>query len=351
MTRSALVVGAGIGGLCTAIGLDRAGWQVRIVERWPHVVAAGAGLGVWPDAQVALDDLGVGDEFRAHAIDFGPVALYTAGGRRLVVLPTRRMEKKSGRPVRILSRSDLMDVLLAASAGIEIRTGVDVRDLGDFASVADLVIGADGLRSAVRETCFGSTSVARDTGLVGWRGAAAGETNGYGETWGEGSLFGVTRLAPGQTNWYAAVPTPNGHIESFDVLRQRFEHWRAPIPDVLANTDADVLRNPIHDLHPALPSFTRGNVALLGDAAHAMTPSLGRGACEAILDAAALVRALRDVRESSDLAGALARYDRERRRPTQRAAARSWRATRIATATSWTGARNTLVKTAAPFIH
>jgi 2-polyprenyl-6-methoxyphenol hydroxylase-like FAD-dependent oxidoreductase len=67
MKGYATIAGAGVGGLCTAIGLARGGWTVTVLERWPEVVGTGAGLGVWPDAQAALDDLGVGEAFSKRA--------------------------------------------------------------------------------------------------------------------------------------------------------------------------------------------------------------------------------------------------------------------------------------------
>ena len=106
-------------------------------------------------------------------------------------------------------------------------------------------------------------------------------------------------------------------------MRGRFAGWRDPIPTILAAADPDdVLRNPIYDLHPPLRSFVLGPVALLGDAAHAMTPNLGRGACEAIRDAVSMVTHLTG---GADVETALRGYDAERRKTAQRYAVRSRR--------------------------
>lgn len=351
MRGSAVVVGAGIGGLCAATGLDRAGWSVTVVERWPEVVGIGAGLGIWPDAQQALDGLGVGDAFGRRAIPFGTTSLFTKDGRRLSAVPSARVERRAGRPIKILRRADLVSILLDAASSCSILTDVDVSDRPDLIVGPDVVIGADGLRSTVRRTCFPDQVAApRHTGMVAWRGSAPFELDeaAYGETWGDGALFGLTRLAQGATNWYAAVPTGRDTDLDFAQATERFLSWRSPIPSVLEGADPNqVLRHPIEDLDPHLSSYVSGRTALIGDAAHAMTPNLGRGACEAILDAAELVARLRT---ADDVPSALSNYDRVRRPPTRRGVQRSRHAMRVAT-TRHTGPRNSAVRMVSPLIH
>lgn len=119
MTRTAIVVGAGIGGLCTAIGLRQAGWAVTVLERWPSVVGAGAALGVWPEARTGLGTLGLGAAFDAHSVPVAGAAIYRPDGRALLRVPegSRRVPA-----VRLISRRALMELLVAQSSGIEIRT-------------------------------------------------------------------------------------------------------------------------------------------------------------------------------------------------------------------------------------
>ncbi len=252
--------------------------------------------------------------------------LYRPDGRALA-----RLAEGSPRSprIRLISRRRLTDLLLAAAEGIEIRTGVtaDAPALHDALANADVLIGADGLRSGVRRAFFGDRTAPRYSGMMGWRGSVGYEATDYGETWGFGQLFGYPPMEPGRTNFYAALPAAEHEPGTFTEMRARFADWHEPIPSILAAADPDdVLRNPIHDLHPALPSFVTDRVALLGDAAHAMTPNLGRGACEAISDAVALATCLTD---AHDPPAALRAYDRQRRKPAQRVAARSWRAMKV----------------------
>jgi 2-polyprenyl-6-methoxyphenol hydroxylase-like FAD-dependent oxidoreductase len=153
-----------------------------------------------------------------------------------------------------------------------------------------------------------------------------------GETWGRGGKFGLTPQADGRTNWYAMGSDLS-----------QFADWHDPIPRVLASA-TDVLRHELLFLSP-LPSYTSGRVALLGDAAHAMTPDLGQGACQAIIDGVVLAECL----AGDDVDAGLRSYDSKRRRVTQRLAARSLQLNRLARMRRFTGVRDAGLRVALAF--
>lgn len=346
MNGTAAIIGGGIGGLTCAIALNRQGWHVTVHEREADLSGAGTALGIWPSALHALDALDLGDQVRKLGQRQQAGRFQRPDGTRIAEIDVAKLERRSGDPVYLLSRPALLALLRDALPDGVLRFASPVHDLAALRQAHDLVVAADGIFSKARDELFGDRFRARHTGSTAWRGWLGGRpTDTFTETWGDGAKFGVTPQEGGRTNWFAATAAPEHAFSpgaELPALRARFGTWADPVRSVLdAIREPDILR---HDLYvvPRLPTFVRHNVALIGDAAHAMPPDLGRGACEALIDAVALADAIEATPSVTD---ALARYDRERRRPAQRLATMSSAASHL-TRTRPTWLRNAVLRLA-----
>lgn len=323
--RRAVVVGAGIAGLTAAVALRRRGWQVEILEKATEVGPAGSGLSLWPNGLRGLDTVGVGAAVREQALSATAAGMRDPSGRWLARTDVSEIRDRYGDLVMI-HRTDLFEILRGALADLPLRLGaaVDAVDItGDGVRVrhslgtseADLVLGADGINSTVRALHWPDAAPPVYAGYTAWRSITRPRTpvSSGGETIGRGERFGIAPLRNGRVYFYGSATMPAGTDSpggELTELRRRFADWHDPIPDLLAATDpATLLRHDIYEL-PRLDSYIRGPIALLGDAAHAMTPNLGQGANLAIEDA---VTAAALLDRSRDILSGLAEYDRVRR--------------------------------------
>ncbi|MFJ2738344.1 FAD-dependent oxidoreductase [Streptomyces sp. NPDC087440] len=338
--RAATIVGGGIGGLATALALHRRGWRVEVLERAPEFTEIGAGISLWPNALHALAALGLADAVRALGAVEATGGVRDLRGRWLSRTDNAEVARRFGHPLLVLHRADLLRVLAEALPADCLRPGTEVTAIRDpehrpvvehraGVSRPDLVVGADGLRSAVRRTLWPTAAGPRYAGYTAWRtvtGPLAGPPAEGAATWGRGERFGFTALPGGRMYCFATATVPEGGgspgSSPYAELLRRFGSWPDPIPALLAAVPADaVLRHDLYDL-PPLPSFVRGRVALVGDAAHAMTPNLGQGACQALEDAVTLAHCLDG---GGDAARGLRAYDLVRRPRAQAVARRSAR--------------------------
>jgi len=381
-----VVVGAGIAGLVAAASAHRAGHQVTVIERSAPGSAAGAGISLWGNALRALDVIPSAPvpvksgapttrpsaPSTAPAVSLGqlvraiggapragsPAGIRTPSGRWLVRATTGdNGELGRGSELAVVHRADLQRVLTDQVPPGTIRyqstcIGVVQRPAGatvswqgpdgEASAEADLVIAADGLRSPLRRALWPDDPGVRYAGYTSWRGITASpfELASGGETWGRGERFGCVSVRDGRVYWFATASFPAGTeagagAEHAEVLR-RFGTWHDPIPALIAATSGqDVLHHDIHDLAGPLGSFVQGGVVLVGDSAHAMTPDLGQGGCQAIEDAVTLTALLR---ASVSIPDALADYDRLRRGRTQALAARARRIGQLGQLSSWASA-------------
>ncbi|MFI7742904.1 FAD-dependent oxidoreductase [Kocuria rhizosphaericola] len=339
MHGSAVIIGAGIAGLATARGLLGAGWDVHVLERSPGLPRTGTALGMWPEAMRALDRLAVGEQVRADSVEQRGARLLRPDGTEIAHLGPERTG-------RLVPRPALLAALAEGLPPDVIAWNAPVADHGVLPA-ADLVVAADGVHSPTRATLFGVAP--RPLGTVALRGTVPGPADGTTETWGPARLFGITPHDAERTNWFASVRADvldsagSGRTDP-QLLRRLYGDWHPAVRRVLdALGDTPIDRRTLLDV-PPLPSYVSGRTVLLGDAAHGMAPNLGRGACEALIDATALVSALT---AAPDVPGALRRYDAARRRPTIRTVRLARLANGVSTARHLLPVRNVVVAAAA----
>ncbi|MGK5631780.1 FAD-dependent monooxygenase [Streptomyces sp. URMC 123] len=344
MGGSAVVVGGGIGGLAAAIGLRLIGWEVTVVERAAALADVGAGISLHANGLRALDALGVGAAVRAAARPQYTGGTRTPGGGWLARMDGAALERELGTPIvgipravlhRLLREALPPECLVIGSEVTSVDTSFPERvrvPLRDGAVDADLVVAADGVGSRLRARLFPAHPGPAYSGSTVLRAITEHPValrTDFELTWGKGAEFGHIAFADGRAEWHAVLNSPPGvrHADALAALRRRFGDWHDPIPALLDATRPEaVLHHDIHELVTPLPAFTAGRVALLGDAAHAMTPNLGQGACQALEDAAGLAAALAG---EPTVESALTRYDAERRPRSQSVARAARQAGRI----------------------
>jgi 2-polyprenyl-6-methoxyphenol hydroxylase-like FAD-dependent oxidoreductase len=325
MNDRALVVGGGIAGLAAAIGLQRAGREVVVLERAPELRGIGAGISLWPNAVHALRRLGIGDAVESAGAPADDAAFRSWRGSQLGEPITAKLPARFGAPLVIVHRARLQAVMRQALRPGTIRLGTacaSVRQDEGEASVqlsaggvedGAVVIGADGLRSCVRSALFAEAPL-RYAGITAWRGVVPLDEGlrrriSSGESFGHGSLFGIARLNDSQAYWWASARRleSDGDEPASEkaALLLAFCGWHAPIAELVAATPPEaIIRTCLYERAP-LARFNAGRVALVGDAAHPMLPNLGQGACQAIEDAVVLAD---ELTATHDVAAALARY-------------------------------------------
>jgi salicylate hydroxylase len=332
-----IVIGAGIGGLTAALTLRRAGLDARVFEQAAELREVGAGIQISPNASRILNRLGLEESMRCMGVRPRSILIRRwDDGRELARQPlVDACERNFGAPYYNFHRADLLDLLSAAvpdgvlhldhrCVGLtQHHDGVEVRFHNGATADADVVVGADGIHSTVRNAIMGPESP-RFSGHVAYRGlvpsdrvAHLGVELAANVWWGPDHHFVHYYVGAGARyhNWVALTPgewrveswTAKGEIA--DALKE-FAGWHPQIHAIISAAET-TNRWALYDRDP-LPRWTVGRVTLMGDAAHPMLPYMAQGAAQSIEDAAVLVKCLEHA-DAHDVEAALSRYEQTRK--------------------------------------
>jgi 2-polyprenyl-6-methoxyphenol hydroxylase-like FAD-dependent oxidoreductase len=331
--RTAVVVGAGIGGLAAAIALRRTDWGVQIVEQASSPRELGFALALAPNALAALDELGIGERVRRDGVEIETFDLRRTDGSLLKRI--RFAAESRGKRSVFLLRPALHGALLDAVGQEPLRLASRVTGLTQapdavsltFAdgtsSQGDVVVGADGVASVVRRTLHPAEPPPRPSGFHSLRGVSYEAADLPGDATavvylGEGIEAGAARASRTAVYWYFSLPAEDvrGLEEEPRALLERTAARLDPsLSRIVRATLPEDLRHDQLFVRAPLARWGDGRVTLLGDAAHPVLPHTAQGAALALEDAVALGLALRP---EGDAIAALRRYEQVRAARTRR---------------------------------
>lgn len=352
--RTALIVGAGIGGLAAGLALRRAGWQVRIHERAANPRELGFALALAPNAMAALGELGLADTMLAEGVATTKAEVRRPDGRVI-----RKFNAQLGGPMVVALRQALHGALMKAVGSDALMLGseavdidIDVAVTADGASLTlrdgrtatgDVLIGADGVGSVVRRFLHPHEAPPRPSGFCALRGVAYGVGDYLGDLAAVGYLGDAIEAATARASqnavyWYVSLLAEDMPADSRTpkaILERHTAAFDSRFQAITSATRPDDMRFDELFERRALREWGTGRMTLLGDAAHPMLPHTGQGAAQALEDAVALGLALGP---HGDVEPALRRYEQVRSRRTRRLVTLGPRIARVTTT------RNPLVK-------
>ncbi|WP_106769252.1 FAD-dependent monooxygenase [Paenibacillus faecalis] len=359
MNNNIVIVGGGIAGLCAAIAFQHLGIQVKVYERSPEPTVAGAGIIIAPNALQALEPYGIAAQIIRAGKASESFHLLSEKGEMLTKLTVPSGSQK----MYSIHRKDLHHLLLSALHPGTVEWGKECRviqqdDHGVRVHFADgsiaegsILVAADGIHSGVRKQLL-TKDIYRYAGYTCWRGVVSsdglpGLSEHFIETWGTKGRFGIVPLPHHQVYWYALVNAPPNEARYANFTAQDllpiFEDYHMPIPGLLKKTEPhQIIHRDIADIVP-LKRFYEKRIVFIGDAAHAITPNVGQGACQAIEDA----RVLADcIEQYSDIHEAFVQYDIRRRKRAVKISNLSWMLGKIAQSESsiLTAGRNWIMR-------
>ncbi|MDA1178057.1 MAG: FAD-dependent monooxygenase [Planctomycetota bacterium] len=353
-----IVVGGGIAGLTSAVALQQLGWDVEIHEAADGFRPVGKGIWVPTNAMQELEQIGLASPVSAAGWPLERIQIRTRWGKTLSTIDLKRVEREYGHTTIAIRREDLIRNLASALpsdsfhfdrrfVGFQNSTDQVVARFADGSNaLGDLLIGADGIHSAVREQLIPGVRL-RYTGQTCCRGISTFElpadlSKTCWEVWGGSERFGFSSLGSNLVYWFAPMtrlPSQTGLTSVvLPKLQEMYSHFPEPIPELLAHSSAsEVITTDLYDFLP-ISKWYAGRTVLIGDAAHAMTPNLGQGGAQAIEDGIALAR---EIGRHQTLNNALAAFEKQRMPRTKWISRLAWRLGQVA---HWTNPVATLAR-------
>ncbi|MEO1523601.1 MAG: FAD-dependent urate hydroxylase HpxO [Cyanobacteria bacterium J06633_2] len=331
----AIIIGAGIGGLTTAIAMQKAGYEVEIYDRTRELRPAGAGISLWSNGVKVLNYLGLGEELAAIGGQMNRMEYRSDTDELLSHIDLRPLIARVGQRPYPVSRTDLQNMLLRAVGENKVQLSMKciaveedehrataIFENGHRAS-GDIVVGADGIRSVTRSYILGHEATPRYADYVNWNGIVDATPDLCDpDNWviyvGQGRRASMMPIGGDRFYFFFGSPMEEGTTiapgDRQKELSTIFDGWPTKVRNLIQVLDPlETNRLEISDLDP-LEALVRGRVALLGDSGHATTPTLGQGGCQAIEDAEALTRCL--LTTNISVLDALKRYEAERKERT-----------------------------------
>ena len=340
--KTVTIIGGGIAGLTTAIALQKIGINAHVYEASEQIRPVGAGLGIGPNALKAYKAIGLEDEVIQAGKAIPGFAILDEKGKTI----THSRFDDEAKPSNLaIHRASLHAVLLSKLPPGNIHIGKKLKDLHQTSSEIHLtfedgsvletnyLIVADGIHSWARQKLL-PNSKPRYAGYTCWRAVIdyqGAEIDGPTETWGKNGRFGIVPLPENKVYWFACVNAgfSDDKFKNYGApdLLEQFRNYHSPIPEILRQTKSEnLIQNDIIDIKP-IDQYAFGRLVLIGDAAHATTPNMGQGACQAIEDAVTLGNCMRD---ESDFELAFRNFEKLRLKRTHWVTETSWQIGKIA---------------------
>lgn len=306
------IIGAGIGGLTTAIALQKKGFEVEIFEATSAFKKAGSGINLALNAMQVYKYLGIYDEIFKAGSYTNIMEVTDEKLKPLSLANLKPFEEKYNVKSVAIHRETLHQRLLDNLKETPIHLGKKLKSLKQTNGKINLqfedgtkhqtkiLIGADGIHSKVRESIFNHKEL-RVANQICWRGITTIELpkkyqTKLTELWGKGKRFGFVAIGKNQYYWYALANYKKNYRKEYSIidLEAFYSDFHPLIGQIIKSTpDSTILTNEMLDLKP-IKTWHNKNVCLLGDSAHATTPNLGQGACQAIESALVLSNCLEE---------------------------------------------------------